>query len=161
MFRDLDSVASIREQMAVQAWIHSKHPFHFMRDHPDHEMEILAGMWGVKVERLRNALRKVLYEILRDRTAHAQSLIHANDQMILTKYLWEWSKELALQHDSYHCQSFPKTSAFPTQREMTPNNFVGVPFVDRTVLNVTCPRKCRPREHRNWEYCWVCMYGHQ
>ncbi|TRY70691.1 hypothetical protein TCAL_12938, partial [Tigriopus californicus] len=72
MFRDLDSVVSAREESAVQAWIHSKHVFHFMRDHPGHNMEILAGMWGAKVESMRNTLAKVVFQILQDRAARAQ-----------------------------------------------------------------------------------------
>ena len=35
---------------AVEEWMLSKHVVHVMRDHPGHDMPILAGMWGVKLE---------------------------------------------------------------------------------------------------------------
>ena len=43
LFRDLDSRPSQREKAAVEQWLRSKHAFHVMRDHPGHDMAMLAG----------------------------------------------------------------------------------------------------------------------
>ena len=51
LFRDLDSRPSHREMEAVSEWLLSKHVLHVMRDHPGHDMPILAGMWGMKLGR--------------------------------------------------------------------------------------------------------------
>ena len=47
-FRDLDSVVDEREMAAVGVWMESRYPFHMMRDHPKHDMPVMAGMWGIK-----------------------------------------------------------------------------------------------------------------
>ena len=41
---------SPREQVAVMEWMSSSLPFHTMRDHPDHQVEIMGGMWGAKMD---------------------------------------------------------------------------------------------------------------
>jgi hypothetical protein len=48
--RDLDSRFSEREVAAVDEWLKSEETFHVMRDHELHTNEMLAGMWGVKLE---------------------------------------------------------------------------------------------------------------
>ena len=66
IFRDLDSRPSQREVNAVNEWLQSKHPFHVMRDHPGHDLPMLAGMWGIKLEEnVRPILRKVFLASLK------------------------------------------------------------------------------------------------
>ena len=31
-------------------WLSSSLPFHTMRDHPDHQVEIMGGMWGARMD---------------------------------------------------------------------------------------------------------------
>jgi len=57
MSRDLDSMFSDRERSAVDEWLMSNLPFHFMRDHPNHTPSILGGSWGT---RLLNEVGKAL-----------------------------------------------------------------------------------------------------
>jgi hypothetical protein len=47
LFRDTDSRFTHREVYAIQEWILSGKTLHIIRDHPNHFMPILAGMWGV------------------------------------------------------------------------------------------------------------------
>ena len=77
MFRDLDSRPSQREVDAVHEWLQSKHAFHVMRDHPGHDLPMLAGMWGLKLagpssggnlDDLRPILRRVFLAILRSQS---------------------------------------------------------------------------------------------
>ena len=68
LFRDLDSRPSRREMEAVEEWMLSKHVVHVMRDHPGHDMPILAGMWGVKLDShqgVRPTFRAVFLAILK------------------------------------------------------------------------------------------------
>jgi hypothetical protein len=46
LFRDVDSRPDERERAAVEEWLRSGLDFHVMRDHPEHCMPIMAGMWG-------------------------------------------------------------------------------------------------------------------
>ena len=46
IFRDCDSRLDAREAAAVQEWLASGADFHIMRDHPEHYLPILAGLWG-------------------------------------------------------------------------------------------------------------------
>ena len=46
LVRDCDSVFTVKERVAVDAWLHSNHYFHVMRDWHTHCDLVLAGMWG-------------------------------------------------------------------------------------------------------------------
>lgn len=46
--RDADSRLNLREKAAVESWLQSPQKYHIMRDHPRHNVPMLAGMWGVK-----------------------------------------------------------------------------------------------------------------
>jgi hypothetical protein len=46
--RDTDTRILLREKLAVDEWIQSNKMFHIMRDHPHHNFNILAGMFGTK-----------------------------------------------------------------------------------------------------------------
>ena len=71
----------------------------------------------------------------------------------LLRYVWPWSKNISIAHDSYNCKSYPYTKGFPTQRKNEINNFVGsVVFYERKIKE-ECPIECRPKEHLNWTYC--------
>ena len=61
---------------------------------------------------------------------------------------------MQLAHDSYCCQQFPSTSAFPTQRQGSSYvaKVVHQELVQHTLPDV-CPEKCRPKQHPDWIYC--------
>ena len=46
LIRDADSLLSVKERVAVDAWINSPFHFHAMRDWYTHTDLLLAGMWG-------------------------------------------------------------------------------------------------------------------
>ena len=71
----------------------------------------------------------------------------------LLRYVWPWSKEISIAHDSYNCKSYPYTKGFPTQRKNEINNFVGSVVLNERKLKEECPIECRPKEHLNWTYC--------
>ena len=71
----------------------------------------------------------------------------------LLRYVWPWSKEISIAHDSYNCKSYPYTKGFPTQRKNEINNQVGSIVLYGSKLEEECPIECRPKEHLNWTYC--------
>ena len=77
------------------------------------------------------------------------------DQVLLMRYFWPWAKTMMLQHDSFHCDLFAKSRAWPSQRPEGLNNFVGVPVSLNSTLTDECPLRCRPREHPEWKQCWA------
>ena len=46
LIRDADSILSVKERVAVDAWLQSCYPFHAMRDWFTHTDLLLAGLWG-------------------------------------------------------------------------------------------------------------------
>lgn len=149
-FRDLDSIVSEREAAAVNAWIVSKHAVHVMRDHAGHDLPILAGMWAAKLDPLRITWRKVLKALLQDELSAITS--QQGDQILLERYVWPWAEEKALQHDSFHCETYSRTTAWPTKRNSA-GNYVGAPFAAAAPITERCPEKCRPRNHKDWIHC--------
>jgi len=152
--RDLDSLVSDREVSAVQEWLESDKSFHFMRDNPSHGIEILGSGWGIRMGQLeRNMIESAFNAAVHDPLFWAPKEAYGADQGFLKRYLWPWGKWNAISHDSYTCQKFPRTQAFPTQRKMEKNNFVASVIADNDMLKKTCPLKCRPKNHPDWEYC--------
>lgn len=90
--RDTDSRLTTRERNAVEEWINSDKGLHTMRDHWNHNVPILGGMWGIK----RGAVAGVL-ELLEKWTFEEKG----TDQTFLDKYLWPQARHIALAHDRY------------------------------------------------------------
>ena len=92
-----------------------------MRDHPHHDIEILGGLWGMKMTpKMRLLMNKTFETIFTSSTAFYGSRTQSNhDQILLQKYIWyvevetvskkvDWPKIRALikTHNSYrmsHC----------------------------------------------------------
>ena len=156
--RDLDSRLTGREAAAVTQWLTDPQqlPFHVMRDNPQHGTEILGGMWGARLDNKTRKLWKDSWKrILSDPNAYVSWDKKGPDQALLTKHVWKTfgGPEGCLQHDSYLCKAFPGSVPWPTQRLMTPCNFVGCVFKLNNTLTEKCPLECRPKNHLDWEYC--------
>ncbi|MEQ1830311.1 MAG: hypothetical protein ABL921_30420 [Pirellula sp.] len=59
VMRDVDSRLTHREFAAVEEWIESGFSLHIMRDHPQHKVPILGGMWGCRGGRITDMDRQV------------------------------------------------------------------------------------------------------
>lgn len=155
--RDLDSRLNRREAAAVKEWLASDKHFHFMRDHPAHSIEILGSGWGLNLGRHNSTVRRTVVEAFkqaaRDPLFWAARDAYGPDQGFLKRYLWPWGKWSALSHDAYTCQRFPRTSAFPTQREDGESNFVASVVEAKDVMRQECPESCRPKDHKDWKLC--------
>ena len=51
--RDADSRVTHREMVLVNEWIKSGKTFHIIRDHPNHNIEILGGTFGINVKNFK------------------------------------------------------------------------------------------------------------
>lgn len=155
--RDLDSVVNRRELAAVTEFIESDHVFHIMRDHPNHFLPIMGGLWGSKVSLTLDKWKEIWPLILQDEKVINPSEHYGMDQYALYKYVWPWAQKVALVHDSFNCDKYRTqfTKAFPSQRLYELNNYVGsISYPpDFQTLWEPCPENCRPKNHPDWEYC--------
>lgn len=97
--RDTDSRLGPREKAAVDEWLASGLDFHIMRDHPEHNVPILGGMWGIRGNRLD------IPELIRQWECHD---CWQTDQTFLTAKVWPKVKDRVMIHDEIHGhRSFP------------------------------------------------------
>ena len=55
--RDLDSRFGKREAAAVEEWLQSGAAVHTMRDHPQHGVPLLGGLWGARITNMNMRLK--------------------------------------------------------------------------------------------------------
>ena len=156
--RDLDSQFIHRELEAVRQFLNSTKDFHFMRDHPHHKEDILGGMWGVKLTpAVRGKVKESFQKMLNSNMLYSNHNERGPDQDLLKEYIWPWAKDFAMIHDSYHCTKYNNTLPYPTQRKDGICNFVAcIPELKSRITFVKgnkCPIECRPKNHKDWEYC--------
>ncbi len=117
IFRDTDSRLSDREARAVDAWIISGRRAHIMRDHPDHRVPILGGMWGVRGS--LTGLRAAIAEYVAGR-----SVGRGEDQRFLETWVYPRVAVDALAHDEV---VWP-TSSIPFPVPRRGSEFVGLRY---------------------------------
>jgi hypothetical protein len=124
LFRDCDSRPDERERAAVDEWLASGREFHVMRDHPEHGMPILAGMWGCT----RAGAQRIRHLLPRE---HGPVERYLADQMWLRDHVYPIAVDHALIHSSPESPRFDDDARgdlrdWPTRRQ--PNRFVGQGF---------------------------------
>jgi len=154
MSRDIDSPILERETTIVRGWLDSKQTVHIMRDHPQHIIPILGGLWGIKLNKERLWMKNVSQYLLSPDVV--QCYTGERDQTFLGDYIWPHANmyhKMTLEYDSFHCRKFPNSRPFPTPRE-SPTRFVGCrrPNCTRDE-HPPCPKHCRPINHQNWIWC--------
>jgi hypothetical protein len=92
LFRDADSLLYRRERDLVRLFEASKYNFHIIRDHPDHIMKILAGMWGAKKT---NQIIKNIIKRCYDLDGK-----YSFEEKYFQEHLYEHIKDESLIHDS-------------------------------------------------------------
>ena len=111
--RDSDSRLTRREKHAVDEWVQSGKPFHTMRDHEQHGIFFLGGMFGIAK---KPASFNVEKEILKFSTSNAKQV---DQQFLNGPFRRQIKIEEVLQHDAFLCLRFPGSVGFPTQRNGT------------------------------------------
>jgi len=92
--RDIDSRVNEREQAAVLEWLESDKPIHCMRDHIEHNVPILGGMWGCRKGILKNLKDQIIEWNKYD--------YKGSDQDFLGQKVWEIYKKQIIAHDKYY-----------------------------------------------------------
>ena len=92
LIRDLDSMPSPREKLMVDQWLGSGKSFHIIRDHVNHGIKIMGGLWGILTNdfNIRKESRKIL---LGNR--------YGVDQAFLEQLVFPRIKDDVLIHDSF------------------------------------------------------------
>ena len=149
--RDLDSRFTEREVAAVSEWVESGASIHAMRDNAMHHVPLLGAGWGASLskEGIRKDWEYSWLRILNDSLTYSARTRKGPDQIILTRYIWPWARNMSLQHDSYTCQYYPGSIGFPTQRRDQDYNFIAA--VGNMRIWVECPEMCR--RNKNWTHC--------
>jgi len=108
VFRDADSRVSEREFLAVQEWCAEDTVLHVMRDHPFHhipfgasKLGILAGMWGIKGERLE--MEKLIKEFVLPKKAQEYGV----DQAFLESIHDRFNRSKTVHDEFFEGQTFP------------------------------------------------------
>ena len=156
--RDLDSKITHRELAAIRQFLNSTKEFHIMRDHPHHHVDILGGMWGIKLTpTMRIKMNESFEKMFHSKVFYSNWKNYGPDQDLLKNYIWPWAKDVAMIHDSYHCKKYQNTVPFPTERKDEACNFVAcIPELQSRIVfdkKNTCPIECRPKNHLDWKYC--------
>jgi hypothetical protein len=123
LIRDADSLLTVKERVAVDAWLVSARHFHAMRDWYTHTDLILAGMWGGV-----GGILPTPAALLRAYSAWRLETDHI-DQDLLTETVWPSVRASILVHDSiFHpCLGsvpFPPYGAAPPGHHIGQNSFL-------------------------------------
>jgi hypothetical protein len=100
IIRDTDSRLSIRELYAVNEWIESGKSFHVMRDHENHGVPILGGMWG-GIKNFLPDFENLYTEWVTNlkATNHERDTYFNSDQIFLWNDIWDRVKDDHMAHD--------------------------------------------------------------
>jgi hypothetical protein len=118
LIRDADSILSVKERVAVDAWLQSRYHFHAMRDWYTHTDLLLAGMWGGVGAILPPPARLLdAYTGWRIENDHV-------DQDVLTETVWPTARHSLLIHDSIFTGCLGSV-AFPPYGDLPPGLHIG------------------------------------
>lgn len=118
LIRDADSLLSVKERVAVDAWLQSRFWFHTMRDWYTHTDLLLAGMWGGVGNVLPNTAR-----LMQAYTAWRVENDHV-DQDVLSEAVWPTIRGHCLIHDSVFTGCLGSV-AFPPYGYAAPGMHIG------------------------------------
>ena len=112
IIRDADSRLNGREREAVQEWIESGKSLHVMRDHPNHNYAVNAGMWGGVPGVVSEKLLKDSIGDLENK----QESEYGDDQRFLRDVVYKKMTGDIIGHDSFSCQRWENSKPFPSKR---------------------------------------------
>jgi len=118
LVRDADSLLSVKERVAVDAWLGSDKHFHLMRDYYTHTDLVLAGMWGGT-----GGILPAVETLLRDFQPFRIETSHI-DQDLLSERLWPTIRSSCLIHDSVFIGCLGSVP-FPPYGALQPGHHVG------------------------------------
>jgi len=121
MSRDVDCRLNEREIASNNEWLESDKTFHLIRDHPEHGIEILAGLWGCKT---MSKLKNIRFYILEHLLKRIKDYNVQCDQYFLKYYIYPLVKGDTLEHDEF----FNKNDGQKIKHERKNNEYIGEAF---------------------------------
>jgi tetratricopeptide (TPR) repeat protein len=118
LIRDADSLLTVKERVAVDAWLASGYHFHTMRDYYTHTDLLLAGMWGGVGGILPNV--DTLFTHRRGWRTEGDHI----DQDLLSETVWPSIRGRCLIHDSIFTGCLGSVP-FPPFGNLPPNQHIG------------------------------------
>jgi hypothetical protein len=156
---DLDSPIIKRETETLDMWIsdeQEEYIFYIARDHIQHGVPILGGLWGAATKRARKYLVDIFQPMLEPSIARRCN--SSGDRQFLADLIWEKVKKRSLIFDSYYCESMGGRPFLSERPEG--DCFLGCirPCCTNATQgsnkdNKTCPIACRPKDHQDWNNC--------
>jgi hypothetical protein len=110
--RDCDSDINERDQYSIDMFLKSDKLFQIIRDHPEHNIEMLAGMWGAK----KGIDFKIKDKFLCNK--HAYSGLPFDDQTFLRNEVYPYIKNNALVFDEFNNYRFSHETALKIPIEL-------------------------------------------
>jgi len=160
--RDLDSRFNPRELFAVNEWISSGAHFHVMRDHDQHDVPVLGGMFGIRRGALTGKVPSMT-DLLSSAFAQEPNGItgmRGEDQSFLAKYVWPLVSSNTITHDvsEERCRRYGSSIClgFPMGDNDKHNTFVGQDFkpsghsAGMHVSQYKCTFACEPSESKDF-----------
>jgi len=118
LIRDADSLLTVKERVAVDAWLASGYHFHTMRDYYTHTDLLLAGMWGGVGGILPNV--DTLFAHRRGWRTEGNHI----DQDLLSETVWPAIRGRCLIHDSIFTGCLGSVP-FPPFGDLPPGQHIG------------------------------------
>jgi len=97
--RDADSRISERDRWCIDQFLQSSKKFHIIRDHYQHQMRIMGGMWGIKKGALPQPIKELYRAWLETRRLDLNK--YGTDQLFLQDYIYPLVKDKSLIHCDY------------------------------------------------------------
>lgn len=119
LFRDVDSLISAPEREAVEDWLTTGLPFHWMRDHPKHEGTVMGGMWGMHLGQYFGEYFDVFMN-------WAQTTYYGVDQDFLEQWLYPTMLSRGVVYSDYLLLPGEKRREWPVPRPR--DKFVGAVY---------------------------------
>lgn len=125
--RDCDSRLIMRDKIAVDQWLDSNKGFHVIRDHRNHGVAILGGMWGAK----KGTVDNMEDLIAKDKKGDYWQV----DQIFLKNVIWPLVKNDVLVHDEFFIDAFgARSQRIKCIRD--PEHFIGQAYAgDNKILD--------------------------
>ena len=138
--RDTDSRLSIRTMQATNEWIWSRRLFHIMRDHVEHDREVLAGMFGGVKGCLGNtSMEDLIKDFFSNPDNDPNDFV--SDQKFLNKAVFPRIRHSFIAHDDFldrhpPCKNHGNCRKFPVE---------DMPFVVKWRAQETLDCSCKTR----------------
>jgi len=124
--RDCDSRITVREAEAVREWLRSEKNVHIIRDHPNHILPMMGGLWGCR--------RGVLADMDKMIGAYGDFRSYGCDQKFLARHVYPRIRNDAFVHSEVIRLSGESVHPLPVPRGV--GEFIGranrtVPYQDQ------------------------------